>query len=706
MTGTLDSPGVLGGFRKASVSSTMTDSRYSSTTSASTTVTSPGYSVSNFSTATGYSVASGGGGSSAVGGNGGGGLTRQDSTASTIGGLRYGSESESEDDEDGTFTVPSTGTFPMPPTHVFPISSPLSSPPPASNAAVLRQLSPTSSQFSSTSSMAGRPIPQRSQSYSSLLSQKSQGSLSPTAHIFPPQKSPTSPTFSHPHPASVFSSPSSQHSGSQPGAIPRPPRERRPSNAPSLAPSLAASTASWEGDIYDDYRYSRYSVSSSFGGSLGRNGGKRFSSMSALSAAAGEMGSPEIPPVPERKDSYGDSIRGSMDSQRDLKKPRERVDSGESIDSQRIHPLSVFHRREESDASVYTQGSRVSAQPSLTGGSGFGSRSRLEDVVEISVDNNDGKEKGAATRSSVLGGSLRSSPSIQAASLRSSPSLQATSLRSSPSLQAASLRSSPASTLRSRSNSTATTLEGGTRSRSSSTAHRPPPLALTTSNVARADSKSNAPPQPSTATTNASSATPTAATTTTSRDSSSSTTSSNDPNAVLTTGSPLLHATWGSPLSSPTSSMGAGGTTAGLGSAVGASGFGFVTSPTGGTFRGAASAMRQMLEEKQRTSPKMVNVGEYVVERKGSKEGSVDMRIEHPNGFAAGNGHGGTGNESMDESGFGKRGIVMDDDEELPSHVRVDDSYTTADESNTTLLYDSSPPRIRIPPQGEYWVVS
>ncbi|KAH6880211.1 hypothetical protein BKA70DRAFT_193720 [Coprinopsis sp. MPI-PUGE-AT-0042] len=55
-------------------------------------------------------------------------------------------------------------------------------------------------------------------------------------------------------------------------------------------------------------------MTSLFGGSLGRNGGKRFSSMSALSAAgAGEMGSPKIPPVPDRKGSSGESPRGSMD---------------------------------------------------------------------------------------------------------------------------------------------------------------------------------------------------------------------------------------------------------------------------------------------------------------------------------------------------------------------------------------------------------
>ncbi|KAH6886029.1 hypothetical protein BKA70DRAFT_1444695 [Coprinopsis sp. MPI-PUGE-AT-0042] len=44
-----------------------------------------------------------------------------------------------------------------------------------------------------------RPMRQRSQPYSSLLSQKNQGRLSPTtANVFPAPKSPTSPTFSSP----------------------------------------------------------------------------------------------------------------------------------------------------------------------------------------------------------------------------------------------------------------------------------------------------------------------------------------------------------------------------------------------------------------------------------------------------------------------------------------------------------------------------
>ncbi|KAH6881258.1 rab-GTPase-TBC domain-containing protein [Coprinopsis sp. MPI-PUGE-AT-0042] len=332
-----------------------------------------------------------------------------------------------------------------------------------------------------------------------------------------------------------------------------------------------------------------------------------------------------------------------------MDRERIRVDSGDSINSQKlVHPLSVFHSKQDSDASIYTQGSRTSVQPQT----GFGRRSRLEDVEEIP------KEQSARSSLVAAAGSLRSSPSLPASSLRSSPSIGA-------------------ATLRSRSNSNATTLEGGvgTRSRSNSTHHRPPPLALANSNVARADSKSNTVSASSTAPTT------TATASSTNRDSSTST-SSNNSTSVLTTGSPLLHATWGSPLSSPSSSMGAG-TTAGLGSAVGAGGFGFVTSPTGSSFRGAASAMRQMIEESQK-SPTAVPGGYSLVHHatkipEGEGARSLDMSVD--SSFA---------------KGTNERGIVMDDDEELPSHVRVDDSYTTADDSNTTLLYDSSPPRVRV----------
>ncbi|KAH6905725.1 hypothetical protein BKA70DRAFT_1430593 [Coprinopsis sp. MPI-PUGE-AT-0042] len=97
-------------------------------------------------------------------------------------------------------------------------------------------------------------------------------------------------------------------------------------------------------------------------------------------------------------------------------------------------------------------------------------------------------------------------------------------------------------------------------------------------------------------------------------------TSSNSSASVLTTGSPVLHATRGSIPSSPSSSMGAG-TTAGLGSAVGAGGTGFVTSPTGSSFRGAASAMRQMIEDSQK-SPTAVPGG-YTTRRRLQKREPV-----------------------------------------------------------------------------------
>ncbi|KAH6888772.1 hypothetical protein BKA70DRAFT_1460707 [Coprinopsis sp. MPI-PUGE-AT-0042] len=513
--------------------------RFSATTRGSpTAVGSPGYRAAS------------GGGTSAIGS-----LTRQDSTAST---MTKTKRSQYPAQERSRCLQRTSSPSPHP-------------------APLLQVQIPSSSNFPRP--RTNSPIPLvpslNSQSYSSLLSQKSQGTLSPATHIFPAPKSPTSPTLSSnlPH---VFSSPSSQSSTC-------PPCEHRPSNAPSLSPALAAYTASWEGDIYDDYRYSRYSDFFVWWKS-------RTKRQEALQLH-----------VSSSRRSYLDSPRGSMDRE------RVRVDSGDSINSQKlVHPLSIFHSKQDSDASVYTQGSRTSVQLQT----GFSRRSRSEGVEEIPKD------------------SARSSPVAAAGSLRSSPSLPASSLHSSPSLQASSLRSSPsigATTLRSRSDSNATTLEGGagTRSRSNSTHRRPPPLALTNSNIACADSKSN--------TVSASSNAPTTSTTTTTasstnRDSSASTSSNNS-----TTGSPLLHATWGSPLSSPSSSMGAG-TTAGLGSAVGAGGFGFVAPPTGSSFRGAALAMRQMIEESQK-SPTAVPGGYSLMHHatkipEGERTRSLDMSVD------------------------------------------------------------------------------
>ncbi|KAH6911837.1 hypothetical protein BKA70DRAFT_1560093 [Coprinopsis sp. MPI-PUGE-AT-0042] len=117
-------------------------------------------------------------------------------------------------------------------------------------------------------------------------------------------------------------------------------------NAPSLAPSLAPSTASWEGDAYDGYHYSGYFMSSRYGRSLGRNGGKCFGSMSALSAAgAGEVGIPRIPPVRERKDSYDKGTRGRLTA--NVREEKGQRAQGErfpfSEDNQEGQELNVSH---------------------------------------------------------------------------------------------------------------------------------------------------------------------------------------------------------------------------------------------------------------------------------------------------------------------------------------------------------------------------
>ncbi|KAH6894785.1 hypothetical protein BKA70DRAFT_1439259 [Coprinopsis sp. MPI-PUGE-AT-0042] len=315
-----------------------------------------------------------------------------------------------------------------------------------------------------------------------------------SARIFPAPKSPTSPMFLS-HAPLVFSSPFSQFFN--PSTC-----ECRLSNTPSLAPSSQHPLQAGKGTS-----------------TIAILGTPQPLPLSATGTPGG-AGSPEIPPVSERKDDFFVSPRWSMDRQRVC------VDSGDSIDNQRlVHTLSVVHRMQDSDASVYTQGSRASVQPRA----GFGTRPRLHDVEEIP------KEKSARLSFVAAAGSLRSSPSLPASCLCSSPSLQASSLRSPPSIGAG--------TLHSRSNSNATTLEGGgrTRSRSNSTHHRPPPLALTNSNVACANSKSNS--------VSASSTAPTTTTTaaSTGRDSSTSTSSDNSA-SVLAADSPLLHASWGSPL--------------------------------------------------------------------------------------------------------------------------------------------------------------
>ncbi|KAF8149384.1 hypothetical protein B0H34DRAFT_733556 [Crassisporium funariophilum] len=87
-------------------------------------------------------------------------------------------------------------------------------------------------------------------------------------------------------------------------------RERRPSLAPS-----ATSTGSWEGasDIYDDYRYSRYSIASKM---------SRFSVMGG-SAAGGSHSSAPTPPIPDARPSLDSGMGAGLGG-------RQRTDSNKS----------------------------------------------------------------------------------------------------------------------------------------------------------------------------------------------------------------------------------------------------------------------------------------------------------------------------------------------------------------------------------------
>ncbi|KIM37247.1 hypothetical protein M413DRAFT_448563 [Hebeloma cylindrosporum] len=111
---------------------------------------------------------------------------------------------------------------------------------------------------------------------------------SPSNALLSPATSPISPSFTGPNE-----------------------RERRPSLAAS-----AASTGSWEGasDIYDDYRYSRFSMASKMSMS------SRFSVNTGASGSGAASGVTPTPPVPESRPSMDSNSNGS----------RQRVDSTRS----------------------------------------------------------------------------------------------------------------------------------------------------------------------------------------------------------------------------------------------------------------------------------------------------------------------------------------------------------------------------------------
>jgi len=101
-------------------------------------------------------------------------------------------------------------------------------------------------------------------------------------------------------------------------------RERRP-----LVATSAASTGSWEGtsDIYDDYRYSRFSMASEMSMS------SRFSVNTG--ATGGVASGVSNPPVPELRPSMGSNSNGS----------RQRVDSMRSRGENRYAQGRIRRRR-------------------------------------------------------------------------------------------------------------------------------------------------------------------------------------------------------------------------------------------------------------------------------------------------------------------------------------------------------------------------
>ncbi|KAG2004147.1 hypothetical protein CC2G_002738 [Coprinopsis cinerea AmutBmut pab1-1] len=334
-------------------------------------------------TATYANVGRGGGGVDGVGsGPGSAGLTRNASVRSvdTVDGLRYGDDSEDEDDDDDDEDGPSTSTFfPMPPNTHQDVQLP---PGTLSRTHSLAQSARSFGHGHNQSLGGGHG---HKQSLGGLGGVGGGGvgvnRSPPQVHTSPPipsssppstvlQKfpttdgsslSPTSPTYPH----HAHSHHQHQH---QP---PNPPylhyshqRERRPSEAPSVrsirsiahsvrSSGTAATSSSWEGagDIYDDYRYSRFSMGSvsgfggspsgfggspsgfsgggsiggggpgspvpgatfagamgaGAGGSLGRAAGKRMSSMSAVTAASEQD---VVPPVPVRRGSEGPGVLG------------------------------------------------------------------------------------------------------------------------------------------------------------------------------------------------------------------------------------------------------------------------------------------------------------------------------------------------------------------------------------------------------------
>ncbi|KDR79719.1 hypothetical protein GALMADRAFT_93552 [Galerina marginata CBS 339.88] len=254
---------------------------------------------------------------------------------------------------------------------------------------------------SSTSTPHRQPSPYMAPSPSS-----SQGPPMPDLNDFP--QPPTSSTF----PTPTFNTLSPATSPTSPSFPPNfEERGRRPSLAPSAASAASGtSTGSWEGasDIYDDYRYSRFSMASKMSGfSLGGAGG----------GFGGGSGA-NTPPLPESRPSLDSVVAagGVLGSRARTDSNRSRYGGEAAVPMPQVKELPVqdpqhlpgptgltnaFSKRPsglgkertmsvDSDASVYTQNSRLStlSQDAVALLSQSNSPSNPSSIFNVNVDPN------------------------------------------------------------------------------------------------------------------------------------------------------------------------------------------------------------------------------------------------------------------------------------------------------------------------------
>jgi len=457
-------------------------------------------------------------------------------------------------------------------------------------------------------------------------------------HLSPTQ-SPTSPSF--PSQQHQRQSQHSQYSQNQQQPIPR---ERRPSMTPSATSngsgsgSQAGTIGEWEGysDIYDDYRYSRYSVASKLSFGLGSS----RASIGAASAFGHDALPPPVPDPSSRPSVDGFGVgRPSLDGS-----VRQRVGSG--TDRDRMDNASVRSRTDSSNSNANPNHGRVTSLQGQGQAQGQGlvaqpipalSRRSLFKDRTMSTDS----DASVYTQNSRL-----STLSQDAVALMSNNILTSSGIGNE-----ISENSDNGDTEDPTYKATATTAR--TRSTTSGSYHnqRPAPLNLIQSNAREPGLE-------------------------------------NDQNESTAQPQPLLNTTWGSPLSSPgvpspksssvlytplpgvvaqgnarDSIVGFGA----LGAAAGGGGMqAALVSPTFGG--GFASAMRQRLEEEDR-----------------------DRREEDASNSTSDTVGDTTTSTIVSGAGLGNR-IVVEDEEELPSRAIADGSMidTTQDLSSSSIFLETN----------------